>query len=482
MRLGKRILSLLCVSGVTLGICGVTPAHAQKKSVAEELIEILQADGKISKDKADELRQRAKVENEARDAGVEAFRRDPVKAIKAERDFDWLNRFSFFGDMRARVDGIYQADGPNGNARTRERFRLRFGTRVKVSDEIEGGLRLVSGDPGDPISANQTLTDLFTKKPISLDQAWITITPKSSFSFLRDFEWNPLVITAGKFANPLFRPRLAGFGSEMVWDDDLTPEGLNETLTFFSATEGVLRRMQLHAAQWTVKEAARSADAWMFGAQLVGNFQLLPMLNMTIGAGEYSFVKPDLLAKERNTNGSLKLTNSVVLNDGTVIPGGLSISPSKRDAKGNLIPIRRFLSDWNIFNASAQFDINTGYAQWPLGLFIDYAHNLDAAGDRNNNAYWAGASLGVLKNPGDFAFSAVWARQETESVLSMFSYSDFGRDGGTNVQGPILKVDYLLLPRLTLSAKNHFVSFIDRPQGQSNETVNRLLLDAVLSF
>jgi hypothetical protein len=97
-------------------------------------------------------------------------------------------------------------------------------------------------------------------------------------------------------------------------------------------------------------------------------------------------------------------------------------------------------------------------------------------------AVWAGISLGATRNPGDWAFSAVWSKIETDSVLSVFSYSDFGRDGGTNLQGPFLKVDYMLFPRLTISAKNHFVSFIDRPQGQSNSLVNRFQLDAQLAF
>jgi hypothetical protein len=66
--------------------------------------------------------------------------------------------------------------------------------------------------------------------------------------------------------------------------------------------------------------------------------------------------------------------------------------------------------------------------------------------------------------------------------MSYFTYSDFGRDGGTNVQGPFLRIDYPLFPRLTLTAKNHFVSYIDRPKGFSNSLVNRFQLDAQLAF
>ncbi len=120
MQRGKSMIAALCAGGVMVGLWGAaTPAYAQKKSVAEELIEILEADGKISKSKADELRQRAKVENEAREAGVEAFRRDPVKSVKAEKELDWLNRLSFFGDGRFRLEGFYQDKGSSANARTR---------------------------------------------------------------------------------------------------------------------------------------------------------------------------------------------------------------------------------------------------------------------------------------------------------------------------------------------------------------------------
>ncbi len=478
----KSMLVLVCASGFVIGCLGVTPVYAQKKSVAEELIEVLEADGKISKSKADELRQRAKVENEAREAGVEAFRRDPVKAVKS--DMDWLNRLSFSGDVRTRWEGIYQDKGSSGQnsgiARNRERFRLRLGVKYKISDELEGGLRLVSGDPGDPISANQTTGDLFTKKPINLDQAYITFTPKNSFSMLRNLEWAPFSMTVGKFANPLFRPR-AGMNSEMIWDDDLNPEGANETFTFYNASEGFLRKLQLHVAEWTVKEAAKAADAWMIGGQFVGNFALTPMMNLTFGVADYNFVHPSLIAFERNANASLKVTNGVLLKDGTRIPGGVSLSPSKKDAKGNLIPFQDFLSGWNIFNVNGQLDINTGYAKWPVGVFFDYAKNVRAYNNKDT-AIFAGASVGVLKDPGDWMFSAAWGRLETESVLSVFSYSDYGRDGGTNVTGPIVRVDYLLLPRLTLTAKNHFVSYIDRPAKFSNSLVNRFQLDAVLAF
>jgi putative porin len=461
---------------VALAVCA-TPVSAQKRSVAEEILEILRAENKISDEKYQELMSRAKAESEAREAGVEAYRRDPVKSVQTA--IDWLNRFSFSGDMRTRYEAFWQEHGPNANQRGRARIRLRFGVGVKVNDEVSGGLRLVSGDPNDPISANQTLTDVFTKKPINIDQAFITLTPKASLKAiglgLADLPWNPISITMGKFANPAFRPR-AIMNSELIFDDDLNPEGLSETITFYEGTEGLLRRFQLNAMQWTVREASRSADSYMFGGQFVGTFQLLPSTRLTLAFADYAFTKSDLIAQARNSNSSLKVTNSVVLVDGTVVKGGTSLTPGTGGKA-----FKKFLGDFNLINGSVQLDYNTGYARWPLTLMGDVAWNSESPTSKDW-AVWAGISLGATRNPGDWAFSAVWSKIETDSVLSVFSYSDFGRDGGTNLQGPFLKIDYMLFPRLTITAKNHFVSFIDRPKGQSNSLVNRFQLDAQLVF
>ncbi len=467
----RKIGISLCGWLVMMGLW-VSPALAQKKSVAEEILDILKAEHQINDEKYNELLSKAKAENEAREAGVEAFRRDPVKDVK--KSIDWLDRFTFAGDMRVRSEGFFQEQGPNATARVRERIRLRFGATMKITDEVLAGFRLTSGDPDNPLSTNQTLTDLFTRKPLSIDQAYITLTPKQSIG-LQDYAWNPITITAGKFANPVFRPR-AIMNSELIWDDDLTPEGLSETFTLFEGSEGLLRRFQVNLMQWTAREATSAADSWMLGGQVVTALQILPSTRLTLAMADYGFAKPDFIAQARNGNSSLKLTNSVILQDGTIVQGGFPISPGAGKKQ-----IRSFLGGFNILNGSFQLDYNTGYAQWPLALIADFAHNTEAKNGKDF-AVWTGLSLGATKNPGDWAFSAVWARVETDSVMSFFNYDDFGRDGGTNVQGPFLKIDYMLFPRLTLSVKNHFVSFIDRPKGQSNSTVNRVQFDAVLAF
>src|SRR5215813_7965791 len=123
MDMVKRAVALLCTGGLVIGLWGATPALAQKRSVAEEILDILKADNKISEQQYQDLMAKAKAENEAREAGVEAFRRDPVKDVK--NSIDWLNRFSFSGDIRNRLEGFFQNSGPNATARVRERVRFR---------------------------------------------------------------------------------------------------------------------------------------------------------------------------------------------------------------------------------------------------------------------------------------------------------------------------------------------------------------------
>ncbi|MGE0825326.1 MAG: putative porin [Candidatus Binatia bacterium] len=465
-----RRVGVLFLSGLALVGLGVSPGLAQKRSVAEEILEILRAENKISEQKYQDLMNRAKAENEAREAGVEAYRRDPIKTIKDDKGLSWLSRFSFSGDVRTRMEGFYQ---DRVNARTRERIRFRFGGKLKISDELSAGFRLVTGTANDPISTNQSLTGLSSRKSFNLDQAYITVTPKETFG-LADYGWDPIVITAGKFSNQFFTPK-AGMESELIYDGDLSPEGLHETFTLFKGSQGLLREFSINAAQWILSEKSAAADAWMFGGQAVAKFQLMPPLALTASFGDFYFSKSDLLAQERNSNSDLAVTNCVVLRDGTINRGGRSISPGSGDKA-----FKDFCGGFNIINAGLQLDYDTGYPKWPLALMFDFAHNTDAK-TSDDVAVWAGISLGKTSKPGDWAFAVAWARTETDAVLSEFSYSDFGR-GGTNVQGPFVKIDYLLLPNLTITAKNHFVSFIDRPAGQVNSTLNRFQLDAQLKF
>src|SRR5262245_61591003 len=140
---------------------------------------------------------------------------------------EWVNKFTPFGDIRIRQEGFYNQPTPKAtggapiHARNRTRFRWRLGVKYAYSDELSATFRLASGNPDDPISTNETLDGSFSRKNVNLDWAYLTITPGATFGMRPGL----LTINAGKFPNPMFRV------SELVFDDDLSPEGFNETFS-----------------------------------------------------------------------------------------------------------------------------------------------------------------------------------------------------------------------------------------------------------
>jgi hypothetical protein len=115
----------------------------------------------------------------------------------------WWERLTFYGDMRVRYEGFFQEDAIT---RQRGRYRLRFGVRTPIVEGLDLNLRLASGEAADVASTNQSFSDFWNRKPINIDQASLTFTPRSV---------RALTLGAGKFNYPLTR-------TQMVWDDDVS--------------------------------------------------------------------------------------------------------------------------------------------------------------------------------------------------------------------------------------------------------------------
>jgi hypothetical protein len=462
----------------------IAPAASHGKGI----LDILREKGVITEE---EYRQ-AIEEAQGKDKQVvnEAKSEAKAEASKLTKLPDWLSRTSLFGDIRYRHEGFYNSElQANNPTRNRERIRARFGLGVDVSEELSGKLRIVTGDAGDPISTNQTLSELFTRKPINLDWAYITVSPWKTLGLdqITGSEKPMFSLTAGKFPLPQFFPT----ESELIFDSDLSPEGVNEGVTLWDRPSGFLRNVKVTGIQWSIKEVNNRAaptifktgDAWMFGGQAQVTMAPTDNTKLTFALADYGFQKLDVLARERNTNASLQITNNVK-RFGTTSQGGRPVSPVSVGCDPTKLPagcITGFLGGFNIFNLGTQFDMPTPWQQWPLNFFFDFAHNTEAA-TNDNSGFWTGFRVGRAANNGDLRFTYTWARTETDAVPSVFSYSDFGRNGGTNVTGHFFGLEYVLMPRLTLSAKEHLVHFIDQPAGFKNPTQSRLQLNLVLSF
>jgi hypothetical protein len=370
---------------------------------------------------------------------------------------DWVSKITPFGDVRYRHEGFYnqqrnKESGDVVHARNRERIRWRFGAKYAYSDELSATFRLASGDPNDPISTNETLTGDFSRKHVNLDWAYLTVAPGKTFG------WRPGVFTinAGKFPNPMFRV------GEMVFDDDLSPEGLNETVQLLGEPCGPLDQVKIHAQQWTLNEDSNGPDAWMFGGQINPQMHFGDVA-LEAGVGQYWWKDADLIAQAANTNSVIKqfTTNRVIL-----------------DSDGD---IEAFESGYNTTNLNIAATIaNVAGGTMPLKIFGDYIYNWEAEHSDANGAM-GGFRLGNPKEQGDWAASLLYEYLQRDATLGTFAWSDFG-NGGTNEQGPVVAFDYQLFKPLTLTARSYFTKFIDPAPDIDNRMQVRLQLDAQLRF
>ncbi len=458
---------------------------------AADLGDILVKKGLITPDELKQAETEEKQKATAEQSRLEAI------AAKLPK---WLDVITPFGDLRNRVEGFY---GDNYHAQTRFRLRARVGLNANVTDEISGTVRLASGDPNDPISTNQTYGNTFTRKPFNLDWAYMTIKPGKTFGL--EPGWGQIVI--GKFNVQLARE------SEMIWDDDLSPEGASETLNAWEQREGFLRSVRLNALQWEMNEVSNGADSFVVGGQAAVDTAVGSTAAWSAFLGDYSFQgmnkiaqqyvsqfnDPAGMASNSNFNSSLSNSNDVITNGKQITGYGV--------CKGGQCTGIGF----NLINVGTEVDFpDPAGLGIPAGLWGDFVNNTQAQG--RDTGWSVGVGIGkaqrdwyhdTLKNPGDWGVAYTWEHVEKDAAVSLFNNSDFQyqqsmkavvvQKGSTNVVGSILRFDYELFPNFQLTLKSQFINALDpgiatTNNGNSgkpligNSTLTRLQFDTVLKF
>lgn len=319
------------------------------------------------------------------------------------------DRLTFSGDFRLRHESSINQD--TSRDRHRERVRLRVGGTYQVADELLFGARLVTGDPDDPGSVNQTLGNVFDSFEFTLDRAYLTYTP----------DWSPKSwATAGKFAYPLIRNPVYG---RLIWDSDIQPEGL--VLGHAFENLGRLEELRIVLSEFLVDERAGADDALAFVLQ---------------GAGQIA------IAENWKANAAL----SYFLYSGIDTAGdpGFAISDNAGnalfDSDGDLIP-DRFVSDFEIINPM----VAVTWDGWkmPLTISAEYIKNFEA--NIANDQGWAvGAALGATKDKGDWRVYYQYQLVEQDAVLSAVAQDEFLFK--TNFRGHVFGAQYQLTKQIQL--------------------------------
>ncbi|MBU1244028.1 putative porin [Myxococcota bacterium] len=328
----------------------------------------------------------------------------------------------FNGDLRLRQETLKAGDGELDH---RQRLRLRLGALSEISEQLELGIQIATGN-GDPVSLNQTLSPAFEKKPMVFDLAYFRYKPLDGLSVL-----------GGKIKNPFYRPG----DSQLVWDSDLTPEGLS---VLFARQWSRVKVFATGVAFWTADRRDGEPDAHLLGGQAGAGMKFGDFLLVVSGA-LYNYTK---------------LVGRAPLYDD--------------DACGNTVDATNlYVNDYNLVDAG--LELRGEVAGLPFSVFGNFAYNLGA--DEENTAFMAGVTVGELKKPKSWRAGYNYRVVKRDAVYGTFSDSDFG-DGGTGTSGHMITADFAVNANLQFGL-TVFLAELDDGEGTARR---RLQLDMILKF
>ncbi|MGE0622699.1 MAG: putative porin [Pseudomonadales bacterium] len=334
----------------------------------------------------------------------------------------WTDRIKLSGDFRYRHETI-DAEFADSD-RHRNRIRARPALTAQITDTVDVGLGLATGGD-DPASANQTLGEAFSKKPINVDLAY--------------FNWRTpldgLAVTAGKYKNPLYRAGDNG----LIWDSDLRPEGSN--VTFKSGGLTLTGLMN-----WITESSG--SDNLFYGGQASWSAALGAESGLRIGAGFYELSDVE---------------GQPVPFDGN--PRGNSV-----DALNNYV---NGYQELELFG-----ELNFHIGERPTLVYANYVQNLDAS--EYDVGWIVGASVQFLHGKRPWELGYAYEHLEPDAVLGLFTDSDF-IGGGTNGRGHIFSGSYALTKNISLGG----TLFINERGGYGAgewEDFNRLMLDIAFKY
>lgn len=408
---------------------------------------------------------------------------------------EWVDRFTFSGDIRLRGQGDrFPTDNqPNAlpqlfqlpdfgayninnteDARNRLRLRVRFGTDVHIADGVDAGFRLTTGSVGsggDPSTENENLGNYNTRATVGFDRAFISYRPLS---------W--LYFTGGRLGNPFFSP------TTLVWGDDLSLQGVvlgvkpqvGPVRVF--ATAGAFPIQDIEPNPFN---SARSK--WLYGYQTSAIWQATSNFNATLGAAFYDYrhlqgiPNPDPFSTQYNS------TAAPFRQKGNSVFDINALANTQAGTQNYLIGLA---SRFREANASLSLDLTafaTKHVVFNADWVRNYGFNREEILNRTNGLDLVPRTVGTQERLtfGDVAYDRRNAWQvyvgyrhvQRDAVVDAFTDADFHL-GGTNATGYFLGGRYAFMPNSTLGVRWFSAKQIDGlPLA-----IDVLQLDLIASF
>ena len=233
----------------------------------------------------------------------------------------------------------------------------------------------------------------------------------------------------------------------MVWDGDVSPQGLAAVYTLPLGHGATLDGRALY---FLVDESAGGRDSDMIGGQAVVRAPFGPWA-LTLAGAYYHYRLGSLAGADAG------------------------------DFRDNLLSGGRYLSDYRLADMIGTIAYSGLGKRWPIAVTADYVHNLGAAVPADSG-YNVELAVGRSTEPGDIRFAYNRSDVEVDAVLAAFSHDNIAI--GTNYRLHGLVLDYVPVRHVLLNASFYHYRPLDAfyaPIG-AGDWRDRLRLSMMLSF
>ncbi|MHC8349430.1 putative porin [Pseudomonas sp. RT4P38] len=438
MRLASTKTAAALCGGLLLAMS--VPASA---AVDAKLLDMLKANGSISPAQHTELQAELardqKDQQIARQAQQETNEQIAATAKKTNElsTFDqklaWAAKTQFKGDVRFRQETVKNDGVSNTGDQDRQRIRVRLGAYTEINPQVDTGIRIATGSDNDSRSTNQSLDNNFTKKDIWLDQGYVDYHPTAIKN---------LHLIGGKMPQPWVSM------GDIIWDSDISPEGLALTYKY---PLGGSTELFGSAGHFTLKDNVDGEgkqfrhDLRLYSGQLGARFAITDNLKMTLGGSLYAYDNDNDINNTCATNTCRLAINGNTANE-----------------------------QFKLYEGFGQIDI--GGLPMPLSLYGQVVNNDDASNDQDMG-WLAGVKTKVFGFGVDYNYRDV----QRNAVVGAFTDSDFA-NGFTGSRGSKLKVSYEIDKNFALGA-TYFLADSDYTNANLRDSkINTLQLDAEAKF
>lgn len=314
------------------------------------------------------------------------------------------------GDFRLRYERNFGQSDTRGF--DRGVFRARLRARYPVTDRIDIGAEVVTGDPDDPNTADVTIANFVDDLQVNLSQLY------ASLSF-QDIKFQ-----AGKFPQPFQR-------TDLVWDGDVNPQGLAAS---YALKANDRLSVAATALYFLIDESVGGPDSMMAGGQ-VSFDALVSDWRVNLSGAYYDYRLNSL-----DGAGPGDIRSNLLTSDGT------------------------YLSDFDLVDIIARLAYNGLGERWPIHVIGNYVNNLGAK-DHPHQGFSAEIVAGRTKAPGDWEISYGYLQTDVDAVFAAFSHDNFAI--ATNYKAHKLTLDLKPAERIVLNAT--LFSYRSLDPGYANE-------------